>query len=216
MKAFFKHLCPFYRSYHKLAYTNQKISYFDYLKYRLLGSNTYWHKHKTCYVGMPKRLFIGKNSSVLREYNFLQCSGGVYIGKYVEFATRVSLLSANHDLYDQRKSIKEPIVIGDYCWLGMNSSILAGVKLGPRTIVANGAVVTKSYPEGMCVLAGVPAKPIKFLDKEKFIPWTYQEEYYGFLSAEDFENNPQYIVDKYLDKNCFSIKNGEIVLNQPK
>lgn len=53
----------------------------------------------------------------------------------------------------------------------MNSVVTAGVTLGPRTIVAAGAVVTKSYPEGFCVLAGVPAKVVKLLDKEQFIPW---------------------------------------------
>lgn len=52
----------------------------------------------------------------------------------------------------------------------MNSVITAGVTLGPRTIVAAGAVVTKSFPDGFCVLAGVPAKIIKILDKDKFQP----------------------------------------------
>ena len=40
----------------------------------------------------------------------------------------------------------------------MNSIILPGVNLGPRTVVAAGSVVTKSFPDGFCVLAGNPAK----------------------------------------------------------
>ena len=51
----------------------------------------------------------------------------------------------------------------------MNSVILPGVKLGTRTIVAAGSVVTKSFPEGYCVIAGSPAKIIRYLDKEKFM-----------------------------------------------
>ncbi|EOJ3081127.1 DapH/DapD/GlmU-related protein, partial [Acinetobacter baumannii] len=51
--------------------------------------------------------------------------------------------------------------IGDKCWIGMNSVILPGVVLGNGTIVAAGAVVTKSFKQGNIVIAGVPAKIIK-------------------------------------------------------
>ncbi|MCM1143015.1 MAG: acyltransferase, partial [Muribaculum sp.] len=113
---------------------------------------------------MPKRIYVGKNCNIGRSFNFFQAKGGIYIGNYVEFATRVSLLTSNHDLYNQNISHHAPIKIGDYCWLGMNSTILKGVELGPRTIVANGAVVNRSYPDGFCVLAGIPARIVKFLD----------------------------------------------------
>lgn len=83
--------------------------------------------------------------------------------------------------------IKKPIVIGDYCWLGRNVNILAGVTLGPRTIVGAGAVVTKSFPEGYCVLGGNPAKVIKYLEKDKVTPWHYPQEYYGYFTEAQFE-----------------------------
>ena len=94
-----------------------------------------------------------------------------------------------------KENTMSPIKIGDYSWRGMNSVITAGVELGPRTIVAAGAVVTKSFPEGFCVLAGVPAKKIKDLDKEQFKPWTFENEYYGFVPKEEFEKNTH----KWLD-----------------
>lgn len=58
-------------------------------------------------------------------------------------------------------------MIGRNCWIGMNAVILPGVKLGDYTIVGAGAVVTHSFPEGYCVIGGVPAKKIKDLDKDK-------------------------------------------------
>lgn len=210
MKSSIKLLMPFYQQYHKLNYSKQNIGYFDFLKYKIFGSSYYWCKHKHTYIGMPKHLFIGKNSLVLREYNFLQASGGIYIGNYVRFATRVSLLSSNHDLYDQNISHNKPIIIGDYSWLGMHSTLLAGVEIGPRTIVANGAVVTKSFPEGMCVLAGVPAKVVKRLDPNLFHPWTFKHEFYGFLPAKDVESDLNGFISKYLDINTFNVKDGRI------
>ena len=63
----------------------------------------------------------------------------------------------------------------------MNSVITAEVELGTRTIVAAGSVVTKSFPEGYCVLGGVPAKVIKKLDSEKFCEYiavSLMKEYY--------------------------------------
>lgn len=48
--------------------------------------------------------------------------------------------------------------------MGMNSMILPGVVLGPHTVVGAGSVVTKSFPNGYCVIAGVPAKLVKTID----------------------------------------------------
>ena len=47
----------------------------------------------------------------------------------------------------------------------MNSMILPGVTLGSHTVVGAGSVVTKSFPEGYCVIAGNPAKKIKAIKK---------------------------------------------------
>jgi acetyltransferase-like isoleucine patch superfamily enzyme len=49
----------------------------------------------------------------------------------------------------------------------MNAVILPGVTLGENTIVGAGAIVTKSFPEGWCVLAGNPARVIRKLDPAK-------------------------------------------------
>jgi hypothetical protein len=94
--------------------------------------------------------------------------GKVIIGKGSYIAPNVGLITSNHDVLNLENHVKgEDIVIGEKCWIGMNSVILPGVKLGPNTIVAAGAVVSKSFPDGFCIVGGVPAKVIKSIENGK-------------------------------------------------
>lgn len=95
---------------------------------------------------------------------YFQCLGGgkIVIGKGSYIAPNVGLVTANHDMENLKGHCSgEDIILGEQCWIGMNSVILPGVTLGSKTVVAAGAVVTKSFLEGNCVIAGVPAKIIK-------------------------------------------------------
>lgn len=96
--------------------------------------------------------------------NYIQANNGIFFGSQTRIGPGVKIISANHDLDDlSRHTPSEPIRIGRRCWLSANCVILPGVVLGDRTIVGAGAVVTKSFPEGNCVLAGVPARLIRHL-----------------------------------------------------
>lgn len=53
-----------------------------------------------------------------------------------------------------------PIIIGVNCWIGENSRICKGVKIGDGAIVAANAVVTKDVPPNS-IVAGNPAKIVK-------------------------------------------------------
>lgn len=88
----------------------------------------------------------------------------IYIGSCTKIGPNCGIITANHDLNDLEKHTPgKDVVIGNNCWLGMNSVLLPGVKLGDHTIVGAGSVVTKSFEEGNCVIAGNPAKIIKKL-----------------------------------------------------
>lgn len=86
----------------------------------------------------------------------------ITIGRGVHIAPNVGIITSNHDITDLDSHLQgEDVVIGDHCWIGMNAVILPGVELGPNTIVGAGAVVTKSYKNGNCILGGVPARVIR-------------------------------------------------------
>jgi len=95
---------------------------------------------------------------------FQNSKAKIYIGKGTYIGPNVGIITVNHKLDDlDHYEEGKDVIIGKNCWIGMNSVILPGVVLGDRTIVGAGSVVTKSFPEGNCVIAGVPAKIIKKL-----------------------------------------------------
>ncbi len=159
----------------------------------------YYPAVKNCILQHPRQLVIGKNSIVLREGGYIQAEGGIFIGNYVRIANFCTLMSTNHDIFDHRKKHAKPIIIHDYCWIGTRSIILAGVELGPKTVVGAGAVVTKSFPDGYCVIAGNPAKIIKTIEKEKVILPHSEYEYYGCLSSDQFKKYYKKFIDYDLE-----------------
>ncbi len=90
----------------------------------------------------------------------------IYIGKGCHIANNVGIITTNHDICDPATHVEgKDVVLGEKCWIGVNSVVLPGVVLGPHTTVGAGAVVTKSFPEGYCVIAGNPAKIIRSISK---------------------------------------------------
>jgi acetyltransferase-like isoleucine patch superfamily enzyme len=55
-----------------------------------------------------------------------------------------------------------PVEIGEDCWVGANSIVLKGVKIGNRSIIAAGSVITTDIDDD-CVAAGNPAKIVRSL-----------------------------------------------------
>ena len=63
-------------------------------------------------------------------------------------------------------AVATPVTIGNDVWIGGNVTILPGVNIGDKAVIAAGAVVTKDVPDNT-VAGGVPAKVIKELPSEE-------------------------------------------------
>ncbi|HOT94328.1 MAG TPA: DapH/DapD/GlmU-related protein [Methanoregulaceae archaeon] len=97
---------------------------------------------------------------------FQNFAAPIRIGKGTWIASNVGIITANHDPDDLKRHLPgREVVIGEGCWIGMNAVILPGVHLGPRTIVGAGAIVTRSFPEGHCVIVGNPARVVRYLPR---------------------------------------------------
>jgi len=131
-----------------------------------LNAHTPWAVHHSSTVIEPLKIKRGVNVYPGDSPgNFIDASNGISIGDYTNIGPNAGILSANHDLIDNSKyTPATPILIGQFCWIGMNAIILPSVILGDFTIVGAGAVVTKSFKDGYQVIAGNPATIIKKLN----------------------------------------------------
>ena len=88
----------------------------------------------------------------------------------VAFGPNVTLVLATHPNNSRlRAYIKYPprqITIGEDSWLGANVVIMPNITIGKCCIIGAGAVVTHDVPD-YAIVAGVPAKQIGAVDKEK-------------------------------------------------
>ncbi|WP_108245605.1 acyltransferase [Muricauda brasiliensis] len=183
-------LIPFTKFFYETRQTQTPITIRIWFTQKILGFNrsVYWPVHFTSIVGFYRNIYAGIDTSPGYSPGcYIQGGGKVYIGDYTQIAPNVGIISANHDLYDSREHVIGEVRIGKYCWIGMNAVILPNVSLGDFTIVAAGAIVTKSFPEGYCVIGGNPAKIIKSLDKEKCVPFHNEYEYNGYIKNGNFE-----------------------------
>lgn len=110
-----------------------------------VGDNT-WIGYQTLIVASSS-VVIGANCDIAPR---------VYIG------TGTHLIDVNSD-HIAANDISMDVCIGNGCWLCTNSVILPGVKIGKKSVVAAGAVVTKTFNDNNILIAGVPAEKKKNL-----------------------------------------------------
>lgn len=114
---------------------------------------------KSNYIMNARLLIMGTHSHINRDC-IVDARGSITIGDNVSISHRVNIMTGGHDAYDASFiGVFKPIIIQDYAWIGVGSTILQGVTIGQGAVVSAGAVVTKDVAP-YSVVAGIPAKKI--------------------------------------------------------
>ena len=114
---------------------------------------------------------VGDGSSIPKGSTFYCTEAPLTIGKKVIFGPHPTIITGDHridvvgkfiiDSHDKLPLNDAPVIIEDDVWTGANVTILKGVTIGRGSVIAAGAVVTKSCPP-YSIIGGVPAKVLKF------------------------------------------------------
>lgn len=144
----------------------------------ILGNNVYLKSNKKNYhlnMHSSVKIMADKKNAVVEIGDNTRVNGAcihaskkIVIGKNCLIAANVQIIdSSGHELsFDNPENrintvdIPKEIIIEDNVWIGANSIILPGVKIGYGSIIAAGSVVAKDIPP-MCIAGGNPAKVIK-------------------------------------------------------
>lgn len=111
-------------------------------------------------------LQVGQNTTMVEVHIAVTEPGSrVLIGEDCMFANDIDIRTGDsHSIIDaasgQRLNYAADVVIEDHVWIAPHVVILKGVHIGRDSVVATGAVVTKSFGSGL-IVGGNPATVIK-------------------------------------------------------
>lgn len=113
------------------------------------------------------QLEIGDNTWIGSDV-LLAPASKIVIGSNCDIAPRVYIGNGSHEITPEMDriagiDIAKDVEIGDGCWIGANATILPGITIGKKCVVAAGSVVTHSFEEDCIMIAGVPAEKKKVL-----------------------------------------------------
>lgn len=111
-----------------------------------------------------KNTTIGESVFINSGCRF-QDQGGITIHESCQIGHNVVIATINHGIAPENRgdNIPAPVVLERNVWIGSNATILPGVTIGENSVVAAGAVVTKSVPPNT-IVGGVPAKVIREIE----------------------------------------------------
>ena len=134
----------------------------------LLGKSDGAFINPPFYCDYGTHIEVGKNFFANYNCTILDVAK-VTIGDNCQLAPNVAIYTAGHPVHpDTRNSGYEygiSVTIGDNVWIGGNSIICPGVRIGSNTVIGAGSVVTKDIPDWV-IAAGNPCRVIREITEE--------------------------------------------------
>ena len=110
-------------------------------------------------IELGERVFFNFNCVVLDVCR-------ITIGDYTMFGPAVQILTPLHPLEAELRRKQEfgkPIDIGSDVWVGGGALILPGIRIGSRSVIGAGSVVTRDIPDGV-LAAGNPCRILREIE----------------------------------------------------
>jgi len=129
----------------------------------------------------------GHNLLKVKSWSETKNNGQLNIGKFCSIANNITIfLGGNHNYknistypfgwtgqftskkIDNHILTNGNVIIGNDVWVGENSTIMSGVKIGDGSVIGCSSLVTKDVPP-YAIVGGNPAKIIKYRFSEEII-----------------------------------------------
>jgi len=119
----------------------------------------------------PNKVQLGEGVQIGRDAYFV-AQGGIEIGDHCILSRGVTIRTQDHDYESDAVPFGSdqtygPDQIGTAVWIGMNATIMPGVKIGDGAVIGYQSVVTSDIPAGG-IAVGIPAKVKKYRDMDRF------------------------------------------------
>lgn len=135
----------------------------------ITGVNTS-NRNSKHFAFIPNRkceLIIGSETGITSRHYF-DCTAGIYIGDFCQIAGFGStFLTHSIDIKENRQDAQS-IRIGNYCFIGLRSTILKGTSIADRIALGACSLVSSNLEKSESLYAGIPAKHVKDLKSYKF------------------------------------------------
>lgn len=114
-------------------------------------------KRGSIYIG--ENSFVGHGCTIVAN-SAIQIGADCLIGEYVTIRDQNHGMEYSDVPFSKQEMWSVPVSIGNNVWIGAKATIVAGVTIGPNSVVAANAVVTSDVP-AWTVVGGVPARVLR-------------------------------------------------------
>ena len=134
----------------------------------LIGDKCVCRQATFCIEDDNNSIEIGERTALCGQIQLAAIeSTNIKIGRECLFSSRIDIRTGDsHSLIQQgtRKRINQSVSIdiGDHVWIGTGVTILKGTSIAENCMVGAASLLCKSYTNPHCVIAGVPAKEVKY------------------------------------------------------